>query len=185
MYCGSNKTARLSQQLLSEAMFRLLAEKPFSSISVSELCREAEVSRQTFYSLFESKENVVTYTLMEHYCYTPETEGGNTCGTLRQMCVNYGEYVRENASLLRLLVENDIVYLLYDGLYDSLINCGCFLGGMTPEVRAYAADFMAGGFTSIARTYIRADAGTDAALLDDLIYSLFNGSLFLEWGRSC
>ena len=63
------------------------------------------------------------------------------------------------------------------------MNCGCFLGGMTPEVRAYAADFMAGGFTSIARTYIRSDAGTDAALLNDLIYSLFNGSLFLDWGR--
>ena len=90
---------------------------------------------------------------------------------------------RENAPLLRVLVENDIVYLLYDGLYDSLMNCGCFLGGMTPEVRAYAADFMAGGFTSIARTYIRSDAGTDAALLNDLIYSLFTGSLFLDWGR--
>lgn len=185
MYCGSNKTARSSQQQLSEAMFRLLGSKPFSAISVSELCREAAVSRQTFYSLFESKENVVTYTLMEHYCYIPETDDGSTCGNLRQMCANYGEYVRSNAQMLRVLVENDIIYLLYDGLYDSLIQCGCFLGGMTPEVRAYAADFMAGGFTSIARTYVRSGGMTDAALLDDLIYSMFNGSLFLEWGRSC
>ena len=185
MYCGSNKTALLSQQQLSEAMFRLLERKPFSAISISELCREAEVSRQTFYSLFESKENVVTYTLMDQYCYDPGMEAEGGCGTLRQLCAGFGEYIRTHAKLLQLLVDNDIIYLLYDGFYDSFMDCGCFLGGMTPEVRAYAADFMAGGFASIARTYVRAGAGTDGELLNDLIYSLFNGSLFLEWGRQC
>ena len=185
MYCGTNKTARLSQQQLSRAMFRLLEEKPFSAITISELCRTAEVSRQTFYSLFDSKEDVVTYTLMEHYCYTPETDETAGCGTLRQMCADYGTYLRCHADFIRTLVENDIIYLLYDGFYASLLNCDCFLGGMTKEVRMYAADFMAGGFTSIARNYIRTGANTDAALLEDLIYSLFNGSLFLEWGREC
>ena len=178
------KPDRSSRARLTDAMYRLLEIKSFSAISISELCREADVSRQTFYTLFDSKESVVAYSLTERCGYTPDTAGGS-CGTLRQLCADYGAYLRTHANLIRTLVENDIIYLLYDGFYDSLMGCDCFLKGMTPEVRAYAADFMAGGFTSIARAYTRADAQTDPALLDDLIYSLFNGSLFLDWGRFC
>ena len=60
MYCGTNPTALLNQRQLAQALFRLMEQKPFSAISVSELCRAASISRQTFYSLFDSKESVVT-----------------------------------------------------------------------------------------------------------------------------
>ena len=60
MYCGTNPTALLNQRQLAKALFRLMEQKPFSAISVSELCRAASISRQTFYSLFDSKESVVT-----------------------------------------------------------------------------------------------------------------------------
>ena len=101
MYCGSNHTARLSQRQLAEALFRLLEEKPFSAISVSELCRAAAVSRQTFYSLFDSKENVVAFSLTERCCYSPERRQGSGCGTLRQMCADYSEYLHDHADVLR------------------------------------------------------------------------------------
>ncbi len=177
MYCGTNPTALLNQRELAKALFQLMETKPFSAISVSELCRAASVSRQTFYSLFDSKESVVTYTLTEHYCYSPETEGEDACHSLRQMCADYGEYLRTHADFLRTLVDNDIIYLLYDSLYDTLLGCGCFLSDMSAEVRAYAADFMAGGFTSIARAYLRTGAQTEPQLLEELIVGLFNGSL--------
>ena len=177
MYCGTNPTARLSQEQLAQAMFRLLAEKPFSAISVSELCREASVSRQTFYSLFDSKESVITYTLMEYYCYTPEPEAGESRGVLRQMCAGYSAYLRGHVDFLRTLEANDLIYLLYDGFYSSLLGCGCFLSDRSAEVRAYAADFMAGGFTSIARAYLRTGGSTEPALLEELIYGLFSGAL--------
>ena len=63
MYCGSNKTALMSQELISRAMMRLIQEKPFTQISVSELCKTAGISRQTFYSLFTSRENVMVFAL--------------------------------------------------------------------------------------------------------------------------
>ena len=43
MYEGSNKTALLSQKLITEAMLRLLENKTFSEINVSDICREADV----------------------------------------------------------------------------------------------------------------------------------------------
>ena len=74
MYKGSNKSALLSQKLISEALLRLLESMPFNDISVSDLCREAQVSRQTFYSLFGTKENVVIYELSHNCCYLPDKD---------------------------------------------------------------------------------------------------------------
>ena len=69
MYKGTNKTALFSQKLIGDAMLRLLENTPFAEISVSDLCKEADVSRQTFYSLFGSKENVIAYTIQNSCCY--------------------------------------------------------------------------------------------------------------------
>ncbi len=75
MYCGSNKTALCSQRQIAKAMMSLLEEKSFDQISVCELCRLAGISRQTFYSLFSSQENVIVFLLKEKYCF----ETGDCC----------------------------------------------------------------------------------------------------------
>ena len=72
MYCGNNKTALQSQRQIAEAMMALLGQKPFSQISVSELCKIAGISRQTFYTLFTSRENVMVFTLQSRYCDAQE-----------------------------------------------------------------------------------------------------------------
>ena len=78
MYEGENRAAQLSQRHIADAMLRLLREQPFSELSVSTLCRQASVSRQTFYSLFGTREQVLVYALRTGCRYEPEPE--------RQVC---------------------------------------------------------------------------------------------------
>ena len=96
---------------------RLIHEKPYAQITISELCKSAGISRQTFYTLFSSRENVVTFTLQAQYCYAPELPQFKTeeACSLRQLCRGYSNYIFRNRDLLRLLVENRIDYLLYPG----------------------------------------------------------------------
>ena len=116
MYCGSNKTALASQRQLAEAMMRLIRQKPYAQISVSELCKAAGISRQTFYTLFTSRENVVVFSLQSHYCCSAQSlhpkadapEGAREA--LRRLCRGYSEYLLRNQGLIRLLVENRIDY---------------------------------------------------------------------------
>ncbi|MDO4651055.1 MAG: TetR/AcrR family transcriptional regulator, partial [Eubacteriales bacterium] len=92
MYCGSNKTALMSQKAISEAFLSLLQEKDFSSISVSELCKCAGISRQTFYSLFQSKEDVICYELQKNYCFSVKEGCGCEQFSLRDLCHTYSSY---------------------------------------------------------------------------------------------
>ena len=59
----------MSQKCIKEAFFALLKEKNFQDITISDLCKKADISRQTFYSLFKNKENILIYELKQNYPY--------------------------------------------------------------------------------------------------------------------
>ena len=166
MYCGKNKTAIASQEQISSALLSLMETKPYADINICELCREAGISRQTFYTLFQSKDNVISYALQAHYCYTPgDTECSVSCQ--RGLSHEFSVYITERKKIIRSLVDNEITYLLHDSMHSSLLSCSCFLKRLPEERREYAADFIAGGFTGLARAYVRRGMTDDAAFLEE------------------
>jgi AcrR family transcriptional regulator len=179
MYCGNNKIALASQRQIADAMIRLLQDTKFMDISVSSLCREAGVSRQTFYSLFASKENVII-ALLRGYRYLPE-EGAEACCrrppicSLTAFCTQFAHYLKDNTDLIRALAENNILYLIYDSFYGSITECCSFLSQMSQADRQYTEAFIAMGFTGIARTYIERGATDSADYLEEEILRLFRG----------
>ena len=88
MYTGTNKTALGSQQKLADALQRIMAKKPYHSISVSEICREAEVSRQTYYTLFNSKESIISYILNKCNSSSNHDELSWKCYSMLDHCVD-------------------------------------------------------------------------------------------------
>ena len=189
MYCGRNKTALTSQRQIARALMALMTEKPYEQISVCELCREAGISRQTFYSLFSSRENVVVFTLQAQYGYDPEESlqeepprevsapEESSCG-IRSLCRGYSRYILQHQDFLRLLVQNHIDYLLYDSIYEALEECGGFLKQQDPCTRRYAASFYAGGVSSVARCYAMEGCAATAGDLEEMLYTFFTGKLF-------
>lgn len=182
MYCGSNKTALSSQRQIARALMSLMQEEPYDRITVSALCKEAGISRQTFYSLFTSRENVVVFTLQARYSFNPDEEmlspsRRDTC-ELRRLCRSYSEYIEANRNFLLLLARNKIDYLLYDSIYEALSGCGCFLAQADPCVRRYAAAFYAGGISSVACCYAREGCTATAGELEEMLYTFFTGALF-------
>ena len=158
----------------------LIAQKPYAQISVSELCRLAGISRQTFYSLFSSRENVVVFTLEERYCYappSPEVREGRE-SELQALCRGYSRYMVRNRSFLKLLAENGIDYLLYDSIVHALGGCGAFLSRVEPCTRSYAVSFYAGGLSRVARQYAREGCTATEEELARMLMALFTGELF-------
>ena len=58
-----NPAAIRSQILISDALICLMRQKHFSRITVTEICREADIGRKTFYRHFELKEDVIDFQL--------------------------------------------------------------------------------------------------------------------------
>lgn len=174
VYCGCNEKALSSQRAIACALLALMEAEPYAEISISALCRAAGVSRPTFYSLFGSKDDVVAYILRENHCYSPEPEA-SSC--LKNFCMSYSEYIAHQRHFLTLLVNNGVGHLLYQSIFDSLMDCGCFLRDADTASRRSAANFTAGALTGVAQDYVAREACT-ADELCRLLESLFGGSFF-------
>ncbi|MCR5546919.1 MAG: TetR/AcrR family transcriptional regulator [Lachnospiraceae bacterium] len=147
MYCGSNKTAIASQTQISNAMTALLKKKKYEDISISLLCKEANISRQTFYSLFNEKDNVIVFELQKCYFDTKETvKSPKDEKPFSEFCHGFAHYLVNNKDYFKLLWENNILYLIYESVYDVFMSC-------CKKSCLYMNNVTAGGLTGIARSY--------------------------------
>ena len=183
MYCGKNKTALGSQRQIAEALLALLREERLDDVSVSAVCRRAEVSRQTFYSLFQSKENVITFALRNDCGYPAEehAEGHaeeECCASAREVCRGFSRYIIRHAELLELLAENEVMPLLRAVLREDFSRCTEIRACVRSSASEYAIDYMAAGITSVAETYIRLGRREDEEQLTEIISTLLQGGCF-------
>lgn len=177
MYCGNNKTALSSLQAISSALLLLMEDHPFSEISICQICKEAGVSRQTFYSLFQSKENVISYELRKNYCFTIENTSCEESFSLAGLCKAYSRYIEDQRDFLSLLVRNNIMECMKQSIQETFCECGQFMASCPENERVYAVDFLASGLTSIAGNFVLYGPEDDTDFLEEMIFKLFSGSL--------
>ncbi len=179
MYQGHNRTALSSQKNIGESFIELLRQKEYCKISICEICQNADISRQTFYTLFESKENIVAFILAKQYDLQPEKDlGCHGAPTLEQLSQGYSKYILEKQEIIELLAKNNIHYMLWWYLYDTFSKCKDQYYADDPVISGMTADFIAAGLTTIAKHYCLNRDKISADQLQTLIYDLFSGSYF-------
>ncbi len=178
MYRGCNKTALSSQNTIAEGFYRLLREKEYSKISVSEICKNSGVSRQTFYSLFSSKENIVAFLLYKEYAFNPSEDCGcSKIPTLAELSRGFAAFIIEKADFIELLEKNNIIFLMQEALFHGFECCmeGLDDTDKCPVPRDLAIDFIASGLTTIAKHYVKNRSDYPGSRLEQVIFRLFSG----------
>jgi len=59
MYQGNNPKALLSAKLLSEALIQEMSRQKYEDITIKDICKAGDISRQTFYNFFTSKDELL------------------------------------------------------------------------------------------------------------------------------
>lgn len=178
MYCGKNKTACATRRQTAQAFLVLLQEEPYARISITQLCQAAGISRQTFYNLFQSKENVLIYTLEEDCCYAHPESQTDDAGMLTDLAEGFSHYIISHADVLRTLVENDMTHIIRGMLYEGFMENDCMAGRLGTAYRDYAASFTAGGLAGIAESYVREGCCMSQDSLAQIILALLSGKNF-------
>ncbi len=182
MYQGCNKTALCSQKHIAEGFYELLTQKEYSRITASEICKKSGVSRQTFYSLFSSKENIVAFILSKEYSFNPNEEcrcQGHP--TLKELSSGFSSFIVQKSDFIDLLEKNNIIYLMQETLYESFNCCSDvsaerYPAGLLPP--DLATDFVASGLTTIAKHYVKNRSSITCDQLEKMIFTLFSGEYF-------
>lgn len=183
MYRGNNKTAITSQEMIAEACYGLLEKKSLADIRISELCQLAKVSRQTFYSLFQNKENVIIYLLINNY---PDEikdymKAQNTDEmTLEHICHCFAIYMDGTLPMVKLVIRSGLSRLLTIAFYRGIIcSPKKFIACTDIHYREYMTYFLAGGLASITEKYAAEHDVVDKEELEKMTAGLFRGEFFL------
>jgi len=62
----NDQRSRLTKRMLREGLFRIMKNKPVSSITVTELCRESGINRATFYKYYDSPIMLLDSVILEY-----------------------------------------------------------------------------------------------------------------------
>lgn len=178
MYQGTNPTALLSQKMITEALLALMQEKSFAKINVKELCERALVSRQTFYALFQTKEQVIElyfdrlfqdYT--KHFSVSSQT-------TVSDICSSAITYLTDKSEFICLLTRNNLSYMMIEKFKQYLLELGEFLHLPVQPQQEYAMAFMAGALVELISHHMKSSNPIHTEELSQLVEQILTGQYF-------
>lgn len=174
-------TPNSSQQAFIDALLRLMKEKPYSEITISELAERAEYDRRTYYRYFSSKDEILylhcaailsdmTVIMTEKGEYTPQS------GFLA-----FFEFWEQHSEFLSMLENQGLLYFLGEKLGDLLYdNVGHSVHDDLPEkfdensaFSQYAYYFTLGGLWAVLSLWIKSDMKQTPAELSDYVLRSF------------
>lgn len=115
MYHVSNdKRSQKSAQLIWEGMEKALQEKTLRKLRVTDIYERSFVSRATFYRLFDSVEDVLSYECDLIYFQLSEAVQSAAFDSRQALFLYLIEKWLEQEVLIKTLVENNLVSVIYE-----------------------------------------------------------------------
>lgn len=179
MYTGENKTAIRSMQWLEAALLRLLEKEKYTKITVKDICREADLSRQTFYQMFDSKDEVMEYHFSNLFAGFRENCGDFEGIRCQDLAVQFFKFFYDERSFVRLLIDNNMTYLLEKEFERYLPQIDIFRKiNVTEEYPDYSVAFVAGALTQTLIHWFNSGFKPDISRVSTLTEHIISGEVY-------
>lgn len=114
--CHSEESSQ-RQRVLEHGFLEALGKQPYEKVTLTELCRQLEIPRKSFYRYFPTKEDcllaLIDHTLSD--CNTAALTGWEGDRELKQAhLLRFFSYWRDQEAFLDAVQENGLRYLLLD-----------------------------------------------------------------------
>lgn len=181
MYQGTNVTAIQSQQWLANSMTELMEEIPFHSITIGKLCEHAGLSRQTFYNVFDSKEDVLRFCIRNLYEKQFRKFSGRGSMTIEESIETFVSVVGNSHKLQRLMVENQLEGIMMDEMNRCVALFSEHFVQQDPNF-SYVNAMVSGAMVNLLVYWMKQDNPISIEELTLLIQSFLEGTLFASVG---
>ena len=102
-----NRRVKMTKSMMKEALLELLEKKPLDKITVKDVCENADVNRSTFYSYYESIEQLlleIEDDVLNQLPMYPDSPEGYSHENFLSALEDFFDYVRNNERLFRILI---------------------------------------------------------------------------------
>lgn len=179
----TNAVALRTQKAISGAFLSLIQERAYEDISVTDICRRADVVRKTFYNNFGSKDDVVHY-LINGIFHEMESKIDLRQMSVRHILLMAFGFVLDNRDALLLFYERGLIRFAHKSIaaYITKEHILTKLDENTLDARAYKyiAAQISAVLISVIETWIENGLEEPVAFLAELTEALMykpNGAL--------
>ena len=184
-----NQRIALTKRLLKEALLQLLKEKALDKISVTELCKTAEINRATFYRHYAIPRDVLIEIQSDMIQQLKrEIPLPQSLEDLKPAVYTLCTFMDQHAELIQLIIrcntDVDFVHLV-DDLFMELwkdLHLKNYLKKLNEEDLRILAVYTAGGSYFILRSWMMGSIQKSAQEMADYVFELLNKTEFLTYG---
>ncbi len=191
LLCGMKEVSRVgerkdnpisvrSKRRITDALLELMKVTSFTKISIKDIVDRAGLTRQTFYHNFETKEDVLLCRLDEHFEGFLQYLSKKTLHGWEDVICCFFRYWQEHADFVKLLMENNLTYLLSMKLpeyYQSVKDLHFRNTDLNDaEARLWFA-FVSGALVNVLTCWMESSGGLSARALARLVMSMMEGTV--------
>lgn len=133
--CKTEQSA-FRQRQLEQALLRAMQEQPYDSITISDLCQQAEIPRKAFYRYFSGKEgalySLIDHTLLEFEAYSSAMAPSRDRPWQENLEV-YFHFWMDQRVLLNAVVQNHLSHVVVS----QSIKCALSAQGVPKKYRRW------------------------------------------------
>ena len=177
MYSGNNIIALQSRQWLIDALLSLMMEENYNKITIKEICKKADLSRQTFYNFFEQKDDIIRFWFRERYEITLNKYESSKELEIKDITEVFAEFLKENNNLLKCIIDQGLENIIADEISKSI---PLFASKVLENIEEkhtckYVNAFLTGALTQIVICWFKDDQKLSKEDLSALLLNLVLG----------
>lgn len=184
MYEGNNPTALNSREWLVNALFTLMKTKPYPNITVKDICQKADLSRQTFYNFFETKDDIILFCIKR--CYLEMMDGlkSKSSLSLSDITEELAKTFHKNQKMMQLIISQNLEPLLE---YELASIIQIFAEQVNPEASnhpyKYGTAFLTGAIAYTVIYWFKDPQPISSDQLAELLTNILSGNYYMIKGK--
>lgn len=152
---NDNQQAKESRDRIREALLALMIQYPYKDITITQICQEAQIVRQTYYRNFEQKDDILRFHLdyMVHHFFADYFREDDTRTQLR----TFFEYMLRSRDFLVLASENRLFFMIEDVITQNIagfLNIRQIAGTDETKLKKYVTRFIAATICSLLSLWV-------------------------------
>jgi len=159
-----------TRKAIMNAMSKLLESRNFKHIVVRDLCKEALVSRASFYAHFEDK-----YALLQHWLTEIRLAAINN-NTYEQLEASVNNFVQNNKTVIKNILDeasNEVLAILHEYILSVLnITSGENENGILSPKHVVLSSFCAGGVINYLLWQVKNNFPSDVTPLNIYLFEI-------------
>ncbi len=174
-----DRRTQYTKKVIKETFINLLEEKEITKITVSEICKDADINRATFYRYYLDVYDLLANIQKEieeelRNAYHPENENENTVSNFSKSLLSV---MLKNKKLVKVLFDtNDNIYFLNTILEVAYEKCKekwkHDLPDLTDEDIEYASVFIFNGALGVVNFWVKNDFDKDIDEISNIIENI-------------